>query len=396
MLTLTVCLSTLFPTAEPAPRQGKYFKITVVDEQTGRGVPLVELRTVNNIRRYTDSNGIVAFHEPGLMKQTVFFHVSSHGYEFARDGFGFRGKALEVTEGGSSRLTLRRINIAQRLYRVTGGGIYRDSVLVGQRVPIKQPVLNGMVFGSDSVVTTIYRGKLYWFWGDTDRPANPLGNYHVPGATSTLPGNGKLDPEAGIDLEYFLDAKGFARPTAPLPGKGPTWIRGLVTLRDGQGRERMFAAYAKVRGLLTIYERGLVEFNDQKREFEKVIRFPKDAPLYPDGHPFHHEAGGVKYLYFANPYPLVRVRAGVDQLKRLEDYEAFTCLKAGSRPKEELLDRAKDGSLRYSWKKNTPPVDPPLQARFVKRGLLKPEEVLLPLQDVRSGKTVSAHSGSVY
>src|SRR5262245_49958 len=127
MLTLTVCLSTLFPAAEPAPapRQGKYFNITVVDEQTGRGVPLVELRTVNNIRSYTDSNGIVAFHEPGLMKQTVFFHVRSHGYEFARDGFGFRGKALEVTEGGSARLTVRRINIAQRLYRVTGGGIYR-------------------------------------------------------------------------------------------------------------------------------------------------------------------------------------------------------------------------------------------------------------------------------
>jgi len=48
-----------------------YFKIAVVDEQTGRGVPLVELRTVNNIALWTDSNGIIAFEEPGLMDQEV-------------------------------------------------------------------------------------------------------------------------------------------------------------------------------------------------------------------------------------------------------------------------------------------------------------------------------------
>ena len=42
-----------------------YFKITVVDEETGRGVPLVELKTTNNVRFYTDSNGIIAFFEPG-------------------------------------------------------------------------------------------------------------------------------------------------------------------------------------------------------------------------------------------------------------------------------------------------------------------------------------------
>src|SRR5439155_13100977 len=90
--------------ADTAPGPGKYFKITVVDEDTGRGVPLVELRTVNNITLDTDSNGVAAFHEPGLMDQTVFFHVKSHGYEFAKDGFGIRGKALKVTEGGSAKL----------------------------------------------------------------------------------------------------------------------------------------------------------------------------------------------------------------------------------------------------------------------------------------------------
>src|SRR5262249_7055479 len=183
MSVVVVSLLGLALAADPAPQPGKYFKITVVDEETGRGVPLVELRTVNQLRYYTDSNGVVAFHEPGLMGQRVFFFVGSHGYEFAKDGFGFRGKALDVTEGGSATLKIKRLNIAERLYRVTGAGIYAESVLTGQPVPLRRPVLDGLVLGSDSVLNAVYRGKVWWFWGDTNQPAYPLGNFHTPGAT---------------------------------------------------------------------------------------------------------------------------------------------------------------------------------------------------------------------
>src|SRR5262249_55523326 len=158
--------------------------------------------------------------------QSVFFHVRSHGYEFPKDGFGYRGKALDVKEGGTARLRIKRLNVAERLYRVTGGGIYRDSLLLGRPVPVKNPVLNGLVFGSDSVVQTPYHGKLHWFWGDPNRPGYPLGNFNVPGATSQLPGKGGLDPETGVDLTYFVDAKGFAKEMARMPGSGPTWIFG--------------------------------------------------------------------------------------------------------------------------------------------------------------------------
>ena len=44
----------------------------------------MELQTTNNIRHYTDSHGVVAFHEPGLMNRRVFFAVKSHGYEFPK------------------------------------------------------------------------------------------------------------------------------------------------------------------------------------------------------------------------------------------------------------------------------------------------------------------------
>ena len=43
----------------------RYFSIKVVDAATGRGVPLVELTTVDNERYLTDSAGFVAFREPG-------------------------------------------------------------------------------------------------------------------------------------------------------------------------------------------------------------------------------------------------------------------------------------------------------------------------------------------
>src|SRR5690348_4605953 len=37
-----------------------YFAIQVVDDQTGRGVPLVDLQTTSDVSYYTDSNGLIA------------------------------------------------------------------------------------------------------------------------------------------------------------------------------------------------------------------------------------------------------------------------------------------------------------------------------------------------
>lgn len=397
MSSFTTALLTVLLAADPAPH-GDSFRITVIDEQTGRGVPLVELETVNHIRFYTDSNGIVAFHEPGLMDQTVFFSVKSHGYEYPADGFGYRGKALKIQPGGSAVLKIKRKNIAERLYRVTGAGIYRDSELTGQPVPIRKPVLNAQVFGSDSVVNAVYHGKIWWFWGDTFRPAYPLGNFQVAGATSRLPADGGLDPERGIDLTYFVDDKGFAREMARMPGDGPTWISGLILLPDKSGRERIFTHYVKVRGFLDIYARGLAVFDDDKQRFEKVVDFPMSAAIHWDvpGHPFRKSVDGVEHIYFANPCPLTRVRADVEHLKRSTDYEAFTCLKAGSRLDKPEFDRDGEGRLRWAWKKDTPMVGPRDQVRLIRAGRLKEEETLLHFRDADTGKDVTAHGGSVY
>ena len=114
----------------------QYMTIRVIDKDTGRGIPLVELTTVNHRSFVSDSHGVIAFNEPGLMNRRVFFHVSSHGYEYDKDGFGYRGRAIPIKTGGTTTLKLQRINIAERLYRVTGQGKYRDSRFLGLDIPV--------------------------------------------------------------------------------------------------------------------------------------------------------------------------------------------------------------------------------------------------------------------
>jgi hypothetical protein len=386
-------LLVLVPLMAAAPRTG-YFVVEVVDEATGRGVPLVELKTVNAVRYYTDSNGIAAIDEPGFVGQQVFFSVSSHGYEMPADGFGMRGVGLRVEPGKTAIIKVRRKNIAERLYRITGEGIYRDSLLVGRKAPIRQPLLNAQVFGQDSVQNAVYQGRLFWLWGDTSRPSYPLGNFHMSGATTPLAGKGGLNLDQGVDLEYFTAKTGFVREMAPLSGSGPTWLDGLVVLPE-EGRERLFAAYVKVRAPLEAYERGLCRFNDEKGQFERLARFPLDAPVFPYGHPVKRREDGVEYVCFGDPFPLVRVCADARALRDLSQYEAYTPLREGSRLNEPALDRDDGGRLRYAWRKNTPAVGPEDQEKLIGTGKMRREEALLSLKDPDDGKPVVIHRGTV-
>jgi len=376
------------------------FRVQVIDERTGRGVPLVELQTVNNIRYYTDSQGVAAINEPGLSGVDVFFHIKSHGYEYPKDGFGNRGQRVKVTAGGSEVLKIKRINIAERLYRLTGAGIYRDSVLTGMPVPIREPLLNGQVFGCDATMSAVYHGKLYWFWGDTNRPQYPLGNFYVTGATSRLPADGGLNPDVGVNLDIFTGKDGFARPMAKMPGEGATWIGGVIVLRDGKtGRERMFAGYARVKPGFVIAMNGLAEFDDTTESYRSIAEFGRDPHVTPIGHPIRLREGTTEYVYFGTTIPLIRVPARPESLARIEEYEAYTCLRTGSRLDRPEIDRGPDGVVRYGWKRNTPPVGPQEQKNLVepvwfKPQLLKPHEGLFQFRDRDTGKPVLAHFGS--
>ncbi|MBN1514107.1 MAG: hypothetical protein JXB13_18970, partial [Phycisphaerae bacterium] len=207
-----------------------------------------------------------------------------------------------------------------------------------------------------------------------------------------------LDPEVGICPEYFVNEKtGFAQETCNMPGEGPTWAGGLVVLNEpGQG-ERMYAGYAKIKpASLETWQRGIVFFNDEQKQFEKVCEFPPDRPLYPQGHTLLHKGRDVEHVHFTTPYPYIRVRARPEAYRDVSQYEGFTYLVEGCPANEVRLDRAPDGTLRLGWKRNTRPVTPAEEAKLLKEGKLAAREAVLPLRDRDTGKPVQAHSGTVY
>jgi len=379
--------------AEPAPRRPAPYGIEVVDAATGRGVPLVELTTTGGLRFVSDSAGRVAFDEPGLLGQRVWFGVASHGYGVPPDGFGYEGVALDTRPGGRGRIELERRQVAERLYRVTGQGIYRDSVLLGEQVPLAEPLLNGGVVGQDSVVTARLGDRVLWFWGDTNRARYPLGLFQTAGAWSDAPE--ALDPDRGIELRYFTGEDGFARAMCPIEGPGPVWIDGLVVVPDGED-EVLVAHYARMRDLGTMHEHGLARWDPEAELFRKWRELPLDQELHPRGHPFEVVDEGVRYCVFPGPYPDLRVPARLDALADPGAYEAFTCLAEGAAwAPDAPLARDAGGRVVWSWRHGTAPVGEARERILLEAGRLAPEERLARLVDLESGTPVVAHSGSV-
>jgi hypothetical protein len=363
-----------------------FFVIEVLDQQTGRGVPMVELRTTSQIRLYTDSNGLAAFYEPGLMNRKVFFFVESSGYEFPADGLGNRGIALDARPGRTATLRIKRLNIAQRLYRLTGQGIYRDSVIAGRKVPVQEPLLNGGVCGQDSINNCLYQKKLFWFWGDTARVGYALGQFSTAGATSDINGHDYLDPDCGVNLKYFVDETGFSKKMFPLPDPGPLWIDGVMAVVNDQGQERMLCHFARHKDLGSVYERGIGVFNDSKQYFEPILR--NSQPLMPYmncGHAIPVVVNKTKYWYFTVPFPpavRMRVKAAWNDATDPNHYEVFT-----------KLGQKQGGN--YRWFAFGKLLEDFASRQQAQEALLK-EQKAFCLYDIESGKAITPHNGSVF
>lgn len=385
-------------TSAPAERPDA-FGVEVIDEQTNRGVPLVELRTTSNVRFYTDSNGLAVVDDPALMNQPVFFHVQSHGYEFAADGFGQRGQRLDVTPGGAAQIKIMRLNIAERLYRVTGEGIYHDSVILDRpAAPIRKPLLNARVTGQDSTQAAVYQGRIFWFWGDTNRLSYPLGHFGTAAATSDLPSNGGLDPSVGVDLDYFTDDDGFSKPVFEKEGNHPIWLDGVLVLKDAGGAQRLVGKASVMKSLRETVARRLVVFNDDKRQFDLLKDIPLDAPLYPESHPLHVDVDGVAYVYCGNDFPNVRFKADWESLQDFSSYEAFTCLAPGSRARagaEPPIERDAEGKPVWGWKRDTAAPGARDLMKWYEARTLPPGGEWQPTIDVETKRPIVLMLGSV-
>jgi hypothetical protein len=271
-------------------------------------------------------------------------------------------------------------------------------VLLGRKPPIQKPLINAQVTGQDGILTAIYGGKLYWFYGDTNRLSYALGNFSMTGATTALPE--KIDPSVGINLEYFTNKDGFVKPMAPIGGEGVVWLFGLVVIPDESGHERMLSYFQRRRGLGAVLENGFVVFNDEKEQFEKLKDVPLDPPIFPTGYPFRARGpddGG--YIYFTAPYPALRVKADWKSYLDLASYEGYTCLKPGTRygSKEQAqLERGPDGKLVWGWKKNTPPLNQKEQQDLIAAGKMKSDESPFRLQNLEDGKPILLNNCSCF
>ncbi|MCI0539302.1 MAG: hypothetical protein L0Z50_29190 [Verrucomicrobiales bacterium] len=357
---------------------------------------MVELQTTSSIRYHTDSNGLIAFHEPGLMNRKVWFGVSANGYEFPPDGFGMRGVTLETKQGGSARPKIKRINIAERLYRITGQGIYRDTVLLGRNPPIAEPLLNAEITGQDGHPERhLSRQAVLVLWRHGEIVLR-AGELSMTGATTDLPA--KLDPSVGFALKYFTGKDGFARSMSPIEGEDVVWLFGVVVIPDETGRERMLAYFQRRRGLGAVLENGFVVYNEEKDAFEKLKTVPLDPPIYPQLYSSRGQRDRTEHLYFNLPYPVLRVKADWKSYLDLSSYQSYTCLKLGTRySKDQVeLDRDSSGKLVWAWKKDTQPLKPKDQEELIAAGKMKREESPFRLQDADSGKPILLNNCSCF
>ncbi|MDA0814115.1 MAG: hypothetical protein O3C21_17210, partial [Verrucomicrobia bacterium] len=210
---------------------GEPFRIEIVDKENGWPVPLVKLRTTHEVEFVSDNAGVVAFDLPELMGKEVWLHVDSHGYEVAKDGFGYRGVRLAPQAGKKHRIEVQRTSIAKRLGCLTGAGLFAESQKTGRDLDWQ----DSGVMGSDSVQNAVHRGKHFWAWGDTNLARYPLGVFDMTSATTSLQPLTSFEPPVKLRLDYFRDEKALPRGVAKMPGDGPTWVSAYVSLPDEDG-----------------------------------------------------------------------------------------------------------------------------------------------------------------
>jgi hypothetical protein len=368
---------------------GQLFTLHVVDSQTGRGVPLVEVASLNGTSWITDSNGVIAIDEPSRLGRTLHLDFESFGYEY-------ENRTIFTAPGGSAQVAVDRINRAERLYRITGAGIYADSVQAGIPVPIAKPLLNANVTGQDSTKTAIYKNKIYWFWGDTDHVSGCC-NFRTAGATSELPGQGGLDPSLGVNLNYFTAANGNTKGMVPMNDPGLVWVDGVFTIDDNTGQERLLTHFARVQGDFTLLEQGLALFNDTSEIFQRFQPYALDAPIVPRGRPFRHTVDGQEYIYFGGQYPNVRVKADWNHVTDITQWEAFTPLQENTRfnSANPPLDLDNQGNVVYGWKKNTDPMGTDMLNDLVAHGHIDRDESPFRWEDHATGRDLWLHGASV-
>ncbi|HEX3601073.1 MAG TPA: hypothetical protein VHU84_13065 [Lacipirellulaceae bacterium] len=287
-------------------------QLQVVDKETHWPVPMVELETVHYVKFVTDNAGRVAFDLPEMMGKETWLSISGDGYEVPADGYGKRGVRVLPKSGETITIEVIRTNIAKRLGRLTGAGQFGES----QKLGLESDWQEYGEVGCDSVQNAVHNGRLFWIWGDTSIASYSLGIFDSTAARTSPSPLSKFEPPLKLRFDYFTGAGGSPRGVAKMPGKGPTWIQGLVNLPDQTGTERLCAMYLKSTPPMELYETGLCVWNDKTENFEhvKTVWTKSDSaqrhPTMPQGHSVIIDGDdGQKWALFGDPLPVLKCPA---------------------------------------------------------------------------------------
>jgi hypothetical protein len=355
------------------------FAVQVIDESSHRGVPMVTLSTDNHIQLTTDSAGWVLMDEPGLMARAVHFIVSSPGYALPKDADGREGITLTLTPGQSTEIKLVRTAIAERMYRITGQGIYRESSLLGKEAPLPFPNINGDVLSLGRAQVASYQGRLVWAWPDTRLLAARNGPV-VSGAAVDLPGAGGLDPTQGVHLRYFTNEQEETLPLLAVPKGQHAAIDGLMSVKDAIGAEHLLVHYAFLTADGTCAEHGIAEFNDRHAFDRKVVLGDEYTWQHPKGHAVEASDGDGTCIYFSEPCCHVRVAARYEAALSPTSYEALAW---------------SEDARKMVWQQERGPVTQREETKLLDRKEMKGKDARCHLTQAGSGELVELTEGSV-
>jgi hypothetical protein len=313
---------TLSSLADPAATP---CRIQVVEKGSGWPVPMMILTTVSNQRFITDNAGVIALSDPEYMGRKTWFSVSGDGYEMPRDSFGNRGFAFVPQPGGTQKVEVTRTNIAKRLGRLTGSGIFEESQKLGEHTDWQESGITGQ----DTAFVAPYAGKLFWIWGDSNLFGYPLGFYNTPGGTTPLAPLSSFEPPIAMPYDYYKGPDGIPHGVIAANPGGPIWLTAVVTLPDRDGQDHLVATYTKIFNHLDVSEIGLAEWDPGASMFKETKVVWKrdgsgsgDRDMHPGGHPsFWTDGTGTKWVYFGEGPPHMRCPATYEAWKDSSTWE---------------------------------------------------------------------------
>jgi len=343
------------------------FGIHVVDEADGRGIPMAIVRMSNGVEHLTDSAGWIRIDEPGLMHSRVRLEIHSPGYRMPARGKDSAAVELQFSTTGDVVVPLVRVDIAQRMYRVTGTGIYRDSELLNREVPL--PIGNhaaGLVSAWGVQRASIGK-KVVWCWRQSLLSHGGMTSVSVAGAWSDFPEHGGLDPTQGIHFAYLPAGTEQVHSLLTAEDPGAIWIEGLTSVPDETGKLNLVAHYIRQGAEGERAEHGIAIWTDEKR-FERIV-------VLGDEYEWQFPAG---QCVTRQPFCHVRCPARLDAVRNPGAFEALS------------WDTT---SHKYTWQQSRPPMSQREESTWIAEGSISQPRT--QVRDHNSQKPVPVQESSI-